>query len=197
MKAESISKHTTPLKLLAVSALFLFQALGAATITGRVTDAGSGDYLPGANIVLEGTNLGAASDRAGEYRIANVPPGAVTLVVTYVGYEEYSEPITVSDGDNTFDIALSVSYVEMDEVVVSGLRQGDAKALSQQKASDHIENIVSAEQIERFPDPNAAEALRRLPGVSVQKDHGEGRYVLIRGTAARLNTTMINGERIW
>jgi TonB-dependent receptor len=118
------------------------------------------------------------------------------MVVTYVGYGELSEQITVSDGDNTINIALNVSYVEMDEVVVSGLRQGDAKALSMQKASDHIENIISAEQIERFPDPNAAEALRRLPGVSVQKDHGEGRYVLIRGTAARLNTTMINGERI-
>ncbi|MCK5329992.1 MAG: carboxypeptidase-like regulatory domain-containing protein, partial [Candidatus Marinimicrobia bacterium] len=172
-------------------------SLPAATITGKITDANNGTFLPGANVMLVGTSYGAATERTGKFRISNVPTGDYTLAVKYIGYEDYSAQITVSDGaDNNFNIAINVSYIEMGEVVVSGLRQGQAKALSQQKSSDHIENIISIDQIEAFPDFNAAEALQRLPGVSVQKDHGEGRYILIRGTEARLNSTQINGNNI-
>lgn len=59
-----------------------------------------------------------------------------------------------------------------------------------------MSRIIVSDQIEAFPYFNAAEALQRLPGVSVQKDHGEGRYILIRGTEARLNSTQINGNNI-
>jgi len=171
-------------------------SLPAATMTGKITDSNNGSFLPGANVMLVGTSYGAATDRTGEFRISNVPTGDYTLTVKYIGYEDYSAQVTVTDGGNNFNIAINVSYIEMGEVVISGLRQGEAKALSQQKTSDHIQNIIVSEQIEAFPDPNSAEALRRLPGVSVQNDQGEGRYVLIRGTEARLNSTQINGNNI-
>ena len=67
---------------------------------------------------------------------------------------------------------------------------------SQQKTAPNITNVVSADQIGAFPDPNAAEALQRIPGISIQRDQGEGRYVIIRGTEPRLNATLIDGERI-
>jgi hypothetical protein len=54
----------------------------------------------------------------------------------------------------------------------------------------------SSYQIGSFPDPNAAEAIQRVPGIVVQRDQGEGRYVLIRGTEPRLSATTINGERL-
>jgi outer membrane receptor for Fe3+-dicitrate len=60
----------------------------------------------------------------------------------------------------------------------------------------NITNVVSADQIGSFPDANAAETVQRIPGISITKDQGEGRYVNIRGTDARLNSMMINGERI-
>ncbi|MFH1851272.1 MAG: TonB-dependent receptor [Candidatus Neomarinimicrobiota bacterium] len=185
-------------KILALILLGLAISLPAATITGKVKNTDNGKYLPGANVILVGTNYGAATDRAGDFRISNIPTGNYTLAVKYIGFVDYTQDITVTDNisDNNFIIAIKVSYIEMGEVVVSGLRQGEAKALSQQKASDHIENIISSDQIDAFPDPNAAEALRRLPGVSVQQDQGEGRYVLIRGTEARLNSTQINGNNI-
>ena len=189
-----------PTGIILAFALIMFVltiSLPAATITGKITDANNGTFLPGANVMLVGTSYGAATERTGKFRISNVPTGDYTLAVKYIGYEDYSAQISVSDGaDNNFNIAINVSYIEMGEVVVSGLRQGQAKALSQQKSSDHIENIISIDQIEAFPDFNAAEALQRLPGVSVQKDHGEGRYILIRGTEARLNSTQINGNNI-
>jgi TonB-dependent receptor len=170
----------------------------AGTVTGRVTDATTNDYLPGANVLIQGTNYGAATDRTGTFSIPNIPSGDYTLSVQYIGYTDYTQEITVSENirDNHFEIAMNVNFVELGDVVVAGLRHGEAKALSLQKSNDNISNVIVAEQIEAFPDPNAAEALRRLPGVSIQQDQGEGRYVLIRGTEARLNTTRINGNTI-
>ena len=165
-------------------------------VTGRVTDTGSGDFLPGANVFLEGTNYGASSDRAGNYSITGVPEGSYTLRVTYVGYSNYSNSVTVGSDPVNENVQLNVSYVAMDAVNVSGLAQGQAKALSLQRSAGNIKNIVSSEMIERFPDQNVADAIQRLPGVALETDHGEGRYVQIRGAEAQLNTTTLNGIRI-
>src|SRR5262245_17958614 len=73
---------------------------------------------------------------------------------------------------------------------------GQERALNDQKNSINLVNIIAADQIASFPDPNAAEATQRIPAVVVQRDQGEGRYVLIRGTGPRLSATTINGERI-
>lgn len=194
-------KINRPAGIILMFAIFMFSiatSISAATITGKITDSNNGSFLPGANVMLVGTSYGAATDRTGEFSIPNVPTGDYTIVVKYIGYEDFTQEITVSDNvkDNNFVIGINVSYVKMEDVVVSGLRQGEAKALNWQKSSNHIQNIIVWEQIEAFPDPNSAEALRRLPGVSVQNDHGEGRYVLIRGTEARLNSTQINGISI-
>ncbi|MDA3812987.1 MAG: TonB-dependent receptor [Candidatus Cloacimonetes bacterium] len=91
---------------------------------------------------------------------------------------------------------LKASDVKMQEVEVVGLAQGQSKALSAQKSAKNIRNIVSEEQMEKFPDINSAEALQRLPGISLQRDQGEGRYVQVRGTPARMNSMKINGENI-
>lgn len=201
MKKElSISRKFLYLMLLTLilvsSSNYLF-AQTKGRITGRVTDSGNGDFLPGANVMIQGTTFGAASDREGRYRIDNVPPGTFTLVVSYIGYDEYSAEISVTAGSTVNqDIALKQSYVEMKEVTVLGLREGQMKALSQQKTATNIKNIVDAEQMERFPDLNSAEVLQRVSGVSVTRDQGEGRFVLVRGMAAQLSTMTINGEKI-
>jgi len=168
----------------------------AGDIKGTVSDKGSGDFLPGANIFLEGTNFGTSSDRAGNYSINGVPDGDYTLIVTYVGYSDYSNSVSVGPDAVTHNAQMSVSYIAMDAVNVSGLAQGQAKALSQQRSANNIKNIVSSDMIERFPDQNVADAIQRLPAVALETDHGEGRYVQIRGAEAQLNTTTLNGIRI-
>ena len=175
-----------------LSSQFIF----AGGISGKVTDAGSGDFLPGANVVLDGTNYGASSDRFGEFTISNVPDGSYTLTVTYVGYADYSDSVTVGSDVVSKDIALSVDYVAMEAVNVTGLAQGQAKALSQQRSAGNIKNVVSRDQMEKFPDQNVADVLQRLPGIALESDHGEGRYVQIRGAEASLNTTTINGVKV-
>ena len=184
---------------LVISSLILIlfsQFILAGVVTGRVSDSGSGDFLPGANVFLEGTNYGASSDRAGNYSITGVPDGSYTLRVTYVGYSDYSTSVTVGSDPVNENVQLNVSYVAMDAVNVSGLAQGQAKALSQQRSAGNIKNVVSSEMIEQFPDQNVADAIQRLPGVALETDHGEGRYVQIRGAEAQLNTTTLNGIRI-
>ena len=168
----------------------------AGDIKGTVSDKGSGDFLPGANVFLEGTNYGTSSDRAGNYSINGVPDGDYTLIVTYVGYSDYSNSVSVGPDAVTHNAQISVSYIAMDAVNVNGLAQGQSKALSQQRSAGNIKNVVSSDMIERFPDQNVADAIQRLPGVALETDHGEGRYVQIRGAEAQLNTTTLNGIRI-
>ncbi|RMD91790.1 MAG: TonB-dependent receptor, partial [Calditrichaeota bacterium] len=163
--------------------------LPSGRIVGRVTDASTGDFLPGANVILLGTNLGAASDRYGYYRIENVPVGNYRLQVKYIGYKDFETDVRVSDVGQTvkLDIALEVSAVEIGEVVVEGLREGQVKALTQQMNAPNIKNVLAREEMERFPDLNTAEVLQRIPGIAVQRSLGEGRFVNIRGTEPRLS----------
>lgn len=166
-------------------------------ITGRVFDSVTNEYLPGANVRLEGTTFGAATNISGLFRIANIPPGDYNLVVSYIGYNNDTLSVSIPEGRTlNQDIGIKASDVKMQEVLIYGLAQGQTKALSIQKTADNIKNVISEEGIEKFPDINAAEALQRLPGVSIQRDQGEGRYVQIRGTDARLNSMKINGQNI-
>ena len=137
-------------------------------VSGRVIDVDTKDYLPGANIILEGTTFGAATDRSGLYRISNIPPGTYALIASYIGYQDISIEITIGTQGYTLtqDIEIKASDVKMQEVQIVGLAQGQTKALSSQKNADNIKNVVSEEQMEKFPDINSAEALQRLPGIS-------------------------------
>jgi len=174
----------------------LSQFLFSANITGKITDITSGSFLPGANVYLSGTNYGSSSDRSGSFTINNVPSGNYVLKVSYVGYTEFSVDIELGDQSLTQNAGLSVDYIEMSSVNVSGLSQGQAKALSQQRSAGNIKNVVSRDQMEKFPDQNVADVLQRLPGIALESDHGEGRYVQIRGAEASLNTTTINGIKV-
>lgn len=164
-------------------------------ITGRIFDAATKEYLPGANVVLKGTTFGAASDRSGLYRIVSIPPGDYELIVSYIGYESQSMLVTIGSQGFTLnqDVGIKAMDVAMQLIEITGMLQGQTKALNIQKSSDKIMNAVSEEQMEKFPDINAAEVLQRIPGVSIQRDQGDGRYIQIRGTEARLNNVQING----
>ncbi len=179
--------------------LFSFAGLLAQTgaIQGIVFDTENNEYLPGANVILKGQTVGTSSDRDGFFRIDNVKPGVYALEISYIGYESFTDEITVKAGEKTqVKAGLKPTYMEGETVVVYGQSFGQARALNQQKTADNIVNIVASEQMGRFPDPNSAEAIQRLPGISVQRDQGEGRYVVLRGTAPRLSNVTINGAQI-
>lgn len=172
------------------------QATGV--VTGKVVDANRGEPLPGALVRVDGTALSTPTDRQGNFRLTSVPLGAQTLVVSYIGRVDARQAITVAAANAVLEIKLEADYTYSESVTVTGesIQEGQARALNQQRTALNITNVVSADQIGGFPDPNAAEAASRIPGISIARDQGEGRYVLIRGTEARLNSMMIDGERI-
>jgi TonB-dependent receptor len=192
------SRLSTRLFILVVLALTLSAALTAqdtGVVTGRVLDA-AGNAVMGANVSIVGTRLAVASADRGSFRLKTVPAGPQQLLVTYLGYGAHTADIEVVAGEVlTHDVILEVFGDEI-EVRSTPLLEGQAEALNRQKNAINITNIVAADQIGRFPDKNTAEATQRIPAITLLRDQGEGRYALVRGTEARLNSTTINGERI-
>lgn len=171
-------------------------AQGSGGVAGRVIDEVTGNPLPGANVRVEGTSQTAETDRTGAFQILRVPAGAQTLVISYLGFTERKVEVDVKPGV-VAAIETTLAPGIREAVTVSApLLEGQSRALNQQKESTNIQSIVSADQIGRFPDPNSAEAAQRIPGITIERDQGEGRYVQVRGTEARLNSMMINGERV-
>ena len=167
------------------------------TIKGVITDQETGGFLPEANVILEGTKHLAITDNSGEYRIYNVPPGTYTLKVSYIGLEDYSSEVTLTASGETLDFSFAMmpSFEMLQEVSLKGARFGQSKALNNQKESSNIKNVISEEQIQSFPDLNTAEVMQRVPGVTIQRDMGEGRFVAMRGTSPRLTNVVINGQQ--
>ena len=166
-------------------------------IQGKVTDQNSGDPLPGANVFLEGTSLGAATSIDGEYNIRQIQPGKYTMVIRYVGYQEKKMPVTINPG-KTVEANVELEYVgiESKEVTITAQAEGQIEAINQQLSSNTIKNVVSSARIQEIPDVNAAESVGRLPGISIVRSGGEGEKVTIRGLAPQYNVMMVNGVRL-
>lgn len=164
------------------------------SLSGQVISE-DGLTLPGAVVRFQDTDLGAVTDVNGEYRVFNIPAGTYTVTVDYIGFKSIAESISI-EGDVVKDFTL-VAGLELDEVVVVGQNlQGISRALNKQKANDNITNVVSADQMGRFPDSNIGDAMKRIPGVTMQNDQGEARDIFIRGIAKQYNSVTLNGDRL-
>ncbi|MCF6361662.1 MAG: TonB-dependent receptor [Cyclobacteriaceae bacterium] len=173
------------------------QKIGKGNITGRVTDFADSGPLPGASVYIKGTTIGASTDIDGNYLIVNVPEGKQTLVISFIGYDEFElEVEVIANSTITHNVKLSGDISTLQEIVIKGNLEGQEKALNQQRTSDNIKNIVSADLMGRFPDVNVAEALQRIPGITINRERGEGSTVQIRGTPVHFTTISINGEQI-
>lgn len=179
---------------------FLFAPLAAqttGTIAGRVFDAASQASLNAAEVAAAGQRTLTARD--GSYELRGVPAGVQTLEVTYIGAAPQSLAVTVTAGQTVIaDVALGGRVVRLEAFTVTGSATGQARALNQQKAAQNITNIVSSDAFGQFPDANIADAVRRLPGISVERDAGqpESRYVTIRGMNADFNAVSVDGQRV-
>ncbi|MDT0630912.1 TonB-dependent receptor [Rubrivirga litoralis] len=181
---------------LAFCAVALFgvqSAYAQSVLRGTVIDSLSGGTLPGANVLVQGTALGAATDIEGTYRVSNIPAGDYTVRFSYVGYETRFVPVSIADGQTVMlDVALQLSG-GLGEVVVSGQAEGQQAAINQQLSSNTIVNVVSEEKIQELPDANAAESIGRLPGVSVQRSGGEANQIVLRGLSGAFTNVTVDG----
>jgi hypothetical protein len=162
------------------------------TINGSVKDA-AGAVLQGAQIVLQPTNTTVASDAQGNFIVTDVKSGTYTLTISYVGFATSTSTITVTTGQPVTVNAVLKIGSSSQEVVVTANLVGDALAINEQRTSANILNVETDTQIQSLPNANIADAVGRLPGVTLQRNEGEGQYVQIRGTEPRLSNTTIDG----
>lgn len=179
-----------------ITLLFTSALISQASIRGKITDA-EGTALPGVNVYLQNTDYGTSTGLDGEYALLNIPYGTYKVIVSYIGFEDQMIDIKIDENNDKpyLDVVMNEGLL-MEEVIINGRLLGQAKALSERKNRSNISEIVDAEQIERFPDANMGDALKRLSGINVQYDQGEARFANIRGVAPELSSITINGERI-
>ena len=175
---------------------FIYAQNGA--VVGKIVDNDNGFPLPGANIILKDTDYGTISDVSGNFILPNVVPNDYTLIVSYIGYNDIEKEISVSTSFNTeIDIELESGVLVGDEIIILGNNlQGQARAINEQRNNVNITNIISSDQTGKFPDSNMGDALKRIPGITMQGDQGEARNIVVRGLASALNSVMIDGSRI-
>ncbi|HWR01241.1 MAG TPA: TonB-dependent receptor [Chlorobaculum sp.] len=173
-------------------------AVSSGSLTGQIVDQSDGLALPGVSVIVKGTSKVGVTDQYGRFRIDNIRSGSVVISISYIGYVNEEHPVSLNPLRPTIlNISLKPGLVIGKEVVVVGEQlKGQAKALNQKIKSGNIVDVISADQIGKFPDSNAGDALKRVPGISVFNDQGEARFIQIRGTEPRFNSVMINGERI-
>ena len=165
------------------------------TIRGRIID-NTKQTLPGATIYIENLHTGVTSDVNGFYTFTNLEPGTYRVKVTYVGYSPVEMTITIPQGKTVEKDFTLNEGLELQEVVVGGAFTGQRRALSSQKSNLGITNVVSADQVGKFPDSNIGDALKRISGINVQYDQGEARFGQVRGTSADMSSVTINGNRV-
>ncbi len=165
-------------------------------VRGRVTDA-AGVPIVGAAISVTGTAMNTITDSRGEYYLANVPVGPIELVASSVGYDESTTRLSVGTGAPAqHDFRLGTDVVQLGAFVVEGTREGQARALTQQKNANNLMTVVSADAVGKFPDAYVGDALRRLVGIVVEEDQGEATGVTIRGIEPDFNNITINGMEV-
>ncbi len=166
------------------------------SISGRVADK-DGVALPGASIHLKGTTITVSSSQTGTYSILNLTPGSYTVVTSYMGFETSETTIKLGPSQQyNHNITLQLGKTGLQSVLVTASREGQAKALNQQRMADNIKQVISADLMGRFPDLNVAEALQRLPGVTISRNKGEGATIQLRGTPGGFTNINVNGEQV-
>ena len=167
------------------------------SISGTIVDDQNGEALIGANLILLGTSLGSATDLKGQYLIPNINPGSYVLRVAFIGYESVLDTLEISgQGDIVRDYRLSYTKIQGEEVTVTAQARGQMNAINRQLAEKSLVNVVSSDRIQELPDANAAESVARIPGITVQREGGEGNKVVIRGLSPKYNSVSVNGIRL-
>ncbi len=191
-------------RLLIITGALLGVALGGATtgssaapaigkIKGKVVDAQNGDVLPGVNVLIEGTALGAATDIDGMYTIQSVPVGNYVVIASIIGYAKLRVTnVIVEDGKiATLDFSLQPEALQGEEVVVEAvaLKNTEASLLKSRQRAAAVSDAISAETISRSGSGSAADAMEQVTGASVV----DGKYVYVRGLGDRYMNTQLNG----
>jgi TonB-dependent receptor len=162
-------------------------------IVGRVVDS-SGAILHGAQVQLQSQSLAVASDEHGEFSLADLTPGNYKVRVSYVGFKPYETEVTVAAGEiKHVEVRLEVASQAEQIIVTADRPRGEDEAINRTRMADNLLQVLPAEVITSLPNANVADALGRLPSITLERIEGEGVYVFVRGTEARLTNVTVDG----
>jgi TonB-dependent receptor len=166
---------------------------GRSGIVGHVSDS-AGAVVQHARVELQPGGTVVTTSESGDFTIPDLIPGDYALSVSYVGFSVFSTRIRVGAGEPVRVNAVLQLGTQNESVTVHADRQGgEAEALDIERTADNIVQVLPADVITSLPNTNIADALGRLPSVSLERDEGEGKYVQIRGTEPRLSNVTVNG----
>jgi TonB-dependent receptor len=186
----------TAISLMVVVPPQAFGQVERGSIQGRVTDS-SNAVLQGASVTVTPGGMRAVTNTEGEYAIGGLAPGTYTLTVSFIGFKEFTKTVTVAVGPPIrLNPALEVAGQSEMILVTAARSRGEADQINRARTADNIVQVLSAEVITSLPNANIADALGRLPSVTLERDEGEGKYVQIRGTEPRLSNLTIDGVNV-
>lgn len=166
------------------------------TVAGRVIDAKTGEPLSEVGIQLVGLGRGVQTGIDGRFRFPNTPAGTLTIQARRIGYQPKVITALYLDAGKVLEqpIVLEPSAVSLTAMVATAERERGSvnAALDEQRNATAIVSSIGAEQIGKSPDSDAAQALQRVSGVTVQ----DGKYLNVRGLDPRYTTASLNGARL-
>jgi TonB-dependent receptor len=166
------------------------------SITGHITDS-SGGLLQGAEIKLQPTGRTVASGQQGTYFINTIAPGNYTIAVSYVGFSLFTKGVSITAGQTTtLDVTMQVSSQNEQILVTAQSVSGEAEAINRERTADNVLQVMTSEVITSLPNANIADAVGRLPSVTLERDEGEGKYIQVRSLEPRLTNATIDGVNV-
>ncbi|HSW56106.1 MAG TPA: TonB-dependent receptor, partial [Ignavibacteriaceae bacterium] len=166
------------------------------TIFGKVVDSATGEELIGANIFLDGTTIGAATDIEGNFKISTVSAGTYTLIASMIGYSKFTvTDLEIKPGEQKkLDLSLVSEAYQTEEVVITArmILDNDAALLKNRQKSIAVSDAIGSDMIKQSGSDNAGDALKKVVGTSVV----DGKYVFVRGLGDRYSSTQLNGAEL-
>ncbi|MSU49456.1 MAG: TonB-dependent receptor [Opitutus sp.] len=178
------------------------QSPGPGAITGRIFNPTKGEFVRDARVQVAGSDQVVSSESGGFYRLANVPPGEVKVVVTYTGYSPATATVTILPGQTaSLDFELTSTNlrssdqraVTLDAFIVSSEREGNAKAIMNQRTSMNITDSVASDVFGDIADGNVATFVKNLPGVEIELSGTVDRTPSLRGLPSQYTQTTLDG----
>ncbi len=163
-------------------------------IIGKMIDAKTGETLPGATVLIEGTTKGASADFDGNYTLAGLQPGKYTIIASYITYDnkKFVGVVVKSNDVTEFNISLEQSSSQnLNEVVIQAEmnKENTNTLLVMQKNNASVSDGISSESIKKTPDRSTADVIKRISGATIQ----DNKFAIIRGMSDRYNAGFING----
>ena len=185
-------------KKIKITTLFIFTVLisqaQSGKIVGKIIDGKTGETLPGATVLIEGTTKGASSDFDGNFTLGGLQPGKYNLIASYITYDnkKFVDVIVKANDVTDFNIALDQSSSQtLGEVVVQAEmnKENTNTLFVMQKNNASVSDGISSESIKKTPDRNTSDVLKRVSGASIQ----DNKFAIIRGMSDRYNAAYLNG----